>query len=104
MYGEASFLIANKSSRPLKSAVADLGVSTRKNNMIRMKYDVYGRSMTVEKAGSKWKLFVNSGEGKRREINDVVIPQQLGEEEIAQFLADIYHEAATERYPDVKQV
>lgn len=35
---------------------------------------------------------------------DIAIPDYLTEDEIAGWLSDIYHEASTERNPDVKRI
>ena len=57
--------------------------------------------MIVEKINDRWQLFNRSSSGMRHLINDVVIPDELDTAEIVRFLADIYHESASEKYPDV---
>ncbi len=47
---------------------------------------------------------VDLTERKYSRIYDVVIPDDLAEDEIAGWLDDIFHEAATERHPDVKRI
>jgi len=37
-------------------------------------------------------------------VYDVIIPSGLAEEELARYLADIYHEFASEKYPSVTRI
>lgn len=58
--------------------------------------------MGVKKNREQWLLYrVDPNEGKYSRIYDVVIPSWLAEEELPGWLGDIYHEAASERHPDV---
>jgi hypothetical protein len=73
----------------------DLGV-------IMMIYTVFGRVLGVKKVGQEWQLFrVDPNEGKSSRIYDVIIPSELTEADIVGWLSDIYHEAASEKHPDV---
>ncbi|MFA3762089.1 hypothetical protein V1951_17905 [Yersinia sp. 2544 StPb PI] len=68
-------------------------------------YGVFGRRLGVKSVANEWQLFrVDCNEGKSSRIYDVIIPSFLTEEEIAAWLADIYHEAASEKHPDVKRI
>lgn len=68
-------------------------------------FDVFGRRMGVKKVGEQWLLYrVDPNEGKYSRIYDVVIPAWLEEEELPGWLGDIYHEAASEKYPDVRVI
>lgn len=59
--------------------------------------------MGVKKDREQWLLYrVDPNEGKYSRIYDVVIPSWLAEEELPGWLGDIYHEAASERHPDVQ--
>jgi hypothetical protein len=40
-------------------------------------------------------------EGKHRSAN-ITIPSELGADEIAQYLADLYHESASPEHPTVQ--
>ena len=65
-------------------------------------FDVFGRMMAVEPAPDGWRLFVLGTDGKRSSAN-VVIPAFVEEAELAQYLDDVYHEAATPSHPSVTQ-
>ncbi|MFA3760748.1 hypothetical protein [Yersinia sp. 2466 StPb PI] len=68
-------------------------------------YDFFGRRLSVKKIANEWQLFrMESNEGKSSRIYDVIIASFLAEDEIAGWLADIYHEAASEKHTDVKRI
>ena len=70
----------------------------------RMKLDVFGRRMLAERTPSGWQLFDLGADGKRSLAKDIVIPDAIAETELAQYLADICHEAATKRHPAVRRL
>ncbi|WP_371826072.1 hypothetical protein [Photobacterium sp. GJ3] len=57
--------------------------------------------MTVQRISGEWLLFSESQTSLRVRVYDVVIPAELAESELAGYLADIYHEQATAKHPDV---
>ncbi|NIF47847.1 hypothetical protein F3J28_08710 [Enterobacter sp. Ap-1006] len=68
-------------------------------------FDVFGRRLGVKKVSEQWLLYrVDPNEGKYSRIYDVVIPAWLTEEELPAWLGDIYHEAASEKHPDVRLI
>jgi hypothetical protein len=69
-----------------------------------MKLDVFGRRLLVEESEDGWSVFYLGPEGKRRPAHDIVVPSFLAETEIEGYLADLCHEWATERHPDVKRL
>ena len=70
--------------------------------MTSYKFDVYGRRMLIEESAQGWEAFYLGDEGKRRPATDIMIPNSLYAADIAQYLADLCHEWATERHPEVK--
>jgi len=66
-----------------------------------IKFDVFGRKMSVQRKAGEWLLFRDSNTGVRARVHEVVIPEELEEDELATYLADIYHESATEKHPSV---
>ncbi|AGP43594.1 hypothetical protein FS592_06855 [Serratia plymuthica] len=73
--------------------------------MRMMIFNVFGRLMGVKRVGEEWLLFrVTLPERKYVRSYDIVLPEALTEADIAGYLGDIYHEAATERYPDVFKI
>lgn len=60
-----------------------------------MRFDIYGRyELEVLCEGNRWKVF-SVGAGKRELLNDVVIPNEIGPQEIATYLDALFHELAT---------
>lgn len=72
--------------------------------LARIKLDVFGRPMLAERTASGWRIFDLGSDGKRRLARDVVIPEFIPEGELEQYLADIFHEAATQRHPRVTRL
>lgn len=66
-----------------------------------MKLDVFGKEIEVLRVGNEWQVFYLGSEGKKRLASDIVIPASTREHDIALYLADIYHEFATSKYPEV---
>jgi hypothetical protein len=69
-----------------------------------IKFDVFGRPVLVVKAEGSWSVFYLGPEGKRRPAHDIVVPESVTEAEIERYLADVRHEWATERHPDVRRL
>ena len=71
--------------------------------MKSLKFDVFGREVLIVERESGWKAFYPGAEGKRRPANDIVIPADLPESMLAEYLDDLCHEWASERNNTVKQ-
>ncbi len=69
-----------------------------------MKLDVFGTELEVLKSEDGWQVFHMGSEGKKRLAKDIVIPPHIEESEIATYLADIRHEYASTRHPEVKRI
>ncbi len=70
-----------------------------------MIFNVFGRLIGVKRSEAGYLLFnVSGAEYKCSRIYDVIIPDFIAEDEISQWLDDIYHEAATMEHPDVYRV
>ncbi|WP_040440342.1 DUF7661 family protein [Algicola sagamiensis] len=72
--------------------------------MKQLHFNVFGQRMSVQRHDHEWLLFHNSDKGLKSREYSVIIPSELSESEIALFLADIYHEHASEQHPDVIQL
>jgi hypothetical protein len=72
--------------------------------MMPLKFDVFGRDILVAKVDQGWKAYYCGSEGKRRPAADIVIPNGVAETELGQYLADLCHEWATSRHPEVKKL
>lgn len=60
--------------------------------------------MSVQRKDVEWLLFWESNTGVRARIYEVVIPAELDETELAGYLADIFHESATEKNSSVIRI
>ena len=67
-------------------------------------FDVFGKKMSVHREGDDWLLFSESETGIRARVYDVVIPSDVNENELANYLDDIYHEYANEKHTSVIRV
>ena len=69
----------------------------------RLKFNVFGKIMVAESSNAGWQLFVLGADGKRSRA-DVVVPDFIGENELEQFLDDLFHELATRERPSVTRI
>ncbi|HDG1684749.1 TPA: hypothetical protein PFE28_000671 [Kluyvera cryocrescens] len=68
-------------------------------------YDVFGRHIGVQREDERWQVFrVDLTEQKYSRLHSVIIPDDLTEAEIPGWLDDIYHEAATDKHPNVTRI
>lgn len=68
-------------------------------------YDVFGRHIGIKRKNGRWLVFrADLAEGKFSRLYDIAIPDDMTEDEIAGWLSDIFHEAATERHPNVERI
>ena len=65
-----------------------------------VKLDVFGKHMLVERREGAWRTYQLGSDGKRSLV-DVVVPESLTEDELAQYFDDLYHEGATPLRPAV---
>jgi len=68
----------------------------------QMKISVFGKEVEVLRNNNEWQVFYPGNEGKKRLASDIVIPASTKEHEVVLYLADIYHEFATSKNPEVK--
>ncbi|QOL24973.1 hypothetical protein LP316_11735 [Thalassotalea sp. LPB0316] len=66
-----------------------------------IKFNVFGKPMSVLKKEHEWQLFNESDTGIRSRVYDVVIPSDMDASELASYLDDIYHEYSSEKHPKV---
>jgi hypothetical protein len=76
-------------------------MSTTPGELLR--FDVYGFDLGVRREGERWRAY-RLGEGKRRELHDLVIPVDLPESELERYLSDLCHEMATAARPHVRRI
>jgi len=66
-----------------------------------LRFNVFGTLVGVERSGNDWKAYYLGAEGKRRPA-DFVVPEFVLEAELAQYLADLFHESATPGNSEVR--
>ena len=69
-----------------------------------MKFNVYGRKIEIVKSLNGWDIFYLGNEGKKRTAHDIIIPMDLKEPEIVDYLEDLLHEWATAKNHRVFQL
>ena len=70
-----------------------------------MKLNVFGRDVEISKdSKGAWVAYYLGNEGKKRLAQDIIIPKQLAESELIEYVADLCHEWASEKYPNVTRV
>jgi hypothetical protein len=70
----------------------------------KLRFDVFGHQVLIARSNNGWDTFYLGDDGKRRSAPDIVVPSELLESELAQYLDDLCHEWATVQHPDVKQL
>jgi hypothetical protein len=68
-----------------------------------LRFNVFGRIFSVQRDGGSWKAYAVGSDGKRSPAG-FVIPDFVEEEDVAQFLSDLFHESATPANGDVKRI
>ena len=69
-------------------------------DMEEYRFKVFGMPVAICGCKGAWRAFYLGAEGKRRNA-DFVVPRQLESHELAEYLADLFHEHATPRNPSV---
>jgi len=72
--------------------------------MRKLKFDVYGRQVLIEREEDYWSVFYIGADGKRRPAKDIVIPASVAEADLEQYLADLCHEWATDQHSGVRKL
>lgn len=70
--------------------------------MKRLRFDVFGRELVVERSRvSPWTAYYSGTDGTRRPAG-FPIPPHLSDVEVGQYLDDLLHENATAEHPEVR--
>lgn len=64
------------------------------------RFDAYGRMLRITRSNDEWDVRAEGADGTLRDAR-VRIPASVPESELAEFLADLFHESATPERPDV---
>ena len=68
-----------------------------------LRFNAYGRLIAIAGGTGAWTPYDIGAEGKRRPA-DFVVPDFLEEDELCQYLADLFHESATSSHGDVSRI
>jgi hypothetical protein len=66
-----------------------------------IKLKAYGKRIDIEFTDGEWIAFYRAGDGKRMRASNLAIPPDLDRDRVVTYIADLLHESATERNPDV---
>ena len=69
-----------------------------------MKVSAFGRRLDIQRIAGSWVVLAPGTDGKRRRLPDIVIPAELGQDELTGFLDDLLHEWATAENPAVAEL
>ena len=72
--------------------------------MTSLRYNLFGRKILVKKTNTRWSVFYLGDEGKSRPATDIVIPADILESDIENYLSDLFHEWATKQHPVVSKI
>ena len=67
------------------------------------RFNGFGRIVEVRREGALWQAYRVGGDGKRTPAG-FVIPDFVAEDELAQFLEDLFHESASPHNGDVRRI
>ncbi|MFH2134830.1 MAG: hypothetical protein ABII81_06570 [Pseudomonadota bacterium] len=59
-----------------------------------LRFNIFGMLIAVVGEPGKWSAFLLGADGKRRPA-DFIVPNELAEDELCGYLADLMHESAT---------
>lgn len=71
--------------------------------MKEFRFNIFGAFISVAGSNGNWRAFYFGADGKRRPA-DFVVPNDVAEDELCEYLADLFHENATPRNPDAVQL
>jgi len=71
--------------------------------MSEHRFNVFGRLIAIVGSQGAWTAYALGSEGKRGAAG-FIVPNFLAEDELCQYLADLFHESATKSNGDVFQI
>lgn len=64
--------------------------------MTEWRFNVFGKIVAIRGTPGAWEAFYPGPDGKRRPA-DFIVPGDIAEQELQEYLADLFHENATPR-------
>ncbi len=71
--------------------------------MKELKFNIFGAHIAITGSPGAWRAFYLGAEGKRRPA-DFVVPDDVAEDGLCEYLADLFHEHATPRNNTATQI
>jgi len=68
-----------------------------------LRFNIFGMQIAIVGAPGSWSAFLPGEDGKRRPA-DFIVPNELAEEELCSYLADLMHESATPSNNEAYQI
>ena len=68
-----------------------------------MRFHVFGRIFAVRRDEESWQVYAVGSDGKLGDAG-IVIPDFIAENQLEQYLADIFHESARPGMGDVRRI
>lgn len=71
--------------------------------MPTQRFNVFGRLFDIERRGATWSVLAIGNDGKRAPAG-FVIPEFVADDELEQFLFDLFHEQAVYRKGEISRL
>lgn len=71
--------------------------------MAERRFNIFGKEIAVSGEAGAWRAFYLGADGKRRPA-DFIIPADVAEPDLCEYLADLFHENATPRNSNARQL
>ena len=71
--------------------------------MQEFRFNVFGRLIAIRGEAGAWRTFELGAEGKRRAA-DFIVPDDVADDELCEYLFDLFHEDATPRNSVVTRI
>jgi len=97
------FALASPEPHRLRNVDTDEILMERDAPATRLEFDAFGKRILIERTPDGWRAFRPGSDGKRSAL-DIAIPDFVAEDELLQYLDDLYHELATPSNPCVRRV
>jgi hypothetical protein len=68
-----------------------------------LRFSVFGRIVVIQREGVTWRAYAVGSDGKRSPAA-FVVPDFVEEDELEQYLFDLFHESATPGNGDVRRI
>ncbi|MBU0621519.1 MAG: hypothetical protein KJ795_06715 [Gammaproteobacteria bacterium] len=59
-----------------------------------LRFNIFGMLIAIVGVPGRWSAYISGDDGKRRPA-EFIVPNELAEEELCGYLADLMHESAT---------